>query len=119
MTKILTTIIFLSITVIGQSQSDTLIDSIKYEIIDRYSNGKVKYVGQFADDCLANKHKRHGYFLTYNKNGVQVNKALYFYDKKHDRKILGLKHGWWGFYGRQTKYFLGAKKIVVITDPCF
>jgi len=119
MTKTLPTILFISIAVIGQSQSDTLIETIKYEIIDRYSNGKVKHVGQFAEDCQGNKHKRHGNFLTYDKNGVEIKKELYFYDKKHNRKILGLKHGWWGFYGRQTKYFIGVKKIAVITDPCF
>lgn len=119
MTKILTLLIFLSIATTGRAQSDTTIEKEKYEIIDRYSNGKVKHVGQFAEDCQGNKHKKHGIFLTFSESGKQTKKEVYFYDNKHNRKILGLKHGWWGFYGRETKYFLGIRKVVVITDPCW
>ncbi len=84
-------------TASGQAQTDTLIGESRYEIIDRHSNGKVKHVGQFSEDCVGNKHKKHGNFLTFNSSGKQTKKELYFYDKKHNKKILGLKHGWYGF----------------------
>lgn len=112
--------LFLFLNLLVKAQLDTLIGEIKYKITERYKNGKVKQVGQFAaDECLDNVIKKHGYFITYNKDGVIIKQKLYFYNERQNRKILGLKHGWWGFYGMQKKYFLGITRSIVIVDPCF
>ncbi len=103
----------------AKSQADTLIGESKYEIIDRHSNGKVKHLGQYADDCNGQKRTKHGEFLTFKSNGILTKREHFFYDKKHNKKILGLRHGWWGSYVRQTKYFLGIKRFTVCVDPCF
>lgn len=95
------------------------IQGILYTVIERHENGSIKKVGQFGDDCVGNKNKKHGTFLTFDKDGNQLKKEIYFYDNKRNKRILGLKHGWWGFYGRNDKYFLGIRRITVITDPCF
>jgi len=95
------------------------IDGLLYTVIARHENGNLKKVGQFGDDCVGNKNKKHGTFLTFDKNGNQLKKELYFYDNKRNKRVFGLKHGWWGFYGRNDKYFLGIKRISVIADPCF
>jgi len=95
------------------------IDGILYTVIERHENNRIKKVGQFGDDCMGNKDQKHGTFLTFDKNGRQLKKELYFYDNKRNKRIFGIKHGWWGFYGRNDKYFLGIKRITVITDPCF
>lgn len=95
------------------------IDGILFTVITRHENGNIKKVGQFDEDCFGNKNKKHGIFLTFDKNRNQIKKELYFYDNKRNKKIFGLKQGWWGFYGRNNKYLLGIKIISVINDPCF
>jgi hypothetical protein len=95
------------------------IHGILYTVIERHKNGRIKKVGQFGDDCVGNKDKKHGTFLRFDKDGNQLRKEIYFYDNKRNKRILGLKHGWWGFYGRNDKYFFGIRRITVITDPCF
>ena len=118
--RLFLTLIYLAFNaVFVQAQTDTLIDESTYEIISRHPNGQAKYLGQFEEDCSGNKHTRHGKFLTYNRRGVLKKKEFYFYNGRHNRKILGLKHGWWGFFGRQSKYFFGIKRYTVIVDPCF
>jgi hypothetical protein len=111
--------LFLLFTLLVKSQSDTLIGETTYKIIERHQNGKIKQVGQFAADCENDVMKKHGYFITYNEKGGIVKQELYFYNERQNRKILGLKHGWWGFYGMQKKYFLGITRAIVIVDPCF
>ncbi|MBL7888442.1 MAG: hypothetical protein JNL24_02755 [Bacteroidia bacterium] len=105
---------------VDDSTNDKIhIQGILYTVIERHENGSIQKVGQFGDDCVGNKNKKHGTFLTFDKDGNQLKKETYFYDNKRNKRILGLKHGWWGFYGRNDKYFLGIRSISVITDPCF
>lgn len=99
-------------------QTDTSIENRDFTIIERYNTGKVKFVGQFGEDCLGNKHQKHGRFILFNKHGRRTSEKIYFYNKRRNKKILGLKHGWWGF-GYETKYFLGSKRYSRIMDPCF
>ena len=100
-------------------QVDTTIDGKYYEIVKRFENGKVKTVGQFDTDCAGNNHRKHGLFISYNKIGKEINRKWYFYDHPRNRKFLGLKVGWWGFYLWNYKYFLGIKVRQEIVDPCF
>ena len=34
------------------AQTDTTIDAQNFKIIERYKNGKIRLVGQFATDCV-------------------------------------------------------------------
>ena len=102
------------------SQTDTTIDNNTYEIIEKFNNGKIKQIGQFHTNCLDDTLRKHGYFIFFDEDGNEIDKKLYFYDKERNRKVLGLKHGWWGWYGITRKYFLGisiSKPFSV--SPCF
>ncbi|MCH2235695.1 MAG: hypothetical protein MK078_15755 [Crocinitomicaceae bacterium] len=98
---------------------DTLINEEYYLILERYENGTVKKVGQFMPSCFADRQEKCGYFHSYKKDGKIKNTQIYFYGKRHNKKILGIKYGWWGLWGLQEKYFLGFKSKIVIVDPCF
>ena len=98
---------------------DTLINEEYYLIIERYDNGTVKEIGQFMSSCVADRMEKCGYFHSYNRKGEIKKSRIYFYGKRHNKKILGIKYGWWGLWGRQDKYFLGFKSKTVIVDPCF
>lgn len=101
-------------------QGDTLIDERIYTILERYENGKVKYIGQYNTNCADDKLRKHGYFIRFNIDGFEIEKKLYFYNQERNRKKMGLKHGWWGWYGKTEKYFLGIRVTKpVIVDPCF
>lgn len=104
---------------IVHSQNDTIIDNIHYEIVARQRDGKVKWVGQFGDDCSGHKHVKLGTSLKFNRKGKIIKKELYYYGFKHNKQFLGIKYGWWGLFGKQTKYFFGFQIHSVITDPCF
>lgn len=101
------------------SQQDTLIDSVKYEIIKRYGNGKVKYAGQHTNPCCPNK--KSGNYLSFNKQGKMIKEKYYCCNILWNRKFLGLKHGYWNGCGggMSTKYFLGKKRHSSIGEPCF
>jgi hypothetical protein len=99
-------------------QKDTTIDEEDYTIIARFNSGKVKSIGQFGQGCSDTLIHKHGKFITYNEKGEILKERVYFYDSRVNKRILGLKQGWWGFYGF-TKYFLGIVRARVITDPCF
>lgn len=102
------------------AQNDTTIGENHFEIIKRYINGKAKTVGQFGTDCVGNKHRKHGLFIKFNDKGEISWERYYFYNKRRNRKIFGLKHGWWGFYLHNQKYFLGKRVgSIHVVDPCF
>ena len=101
------------------SQNDTLIAGAHYEIVNRFSNGKVKQVGQFATNCIGDPHCKHGTFIIYNSKGHVVKRKIYFFNRRRNKKLFGRKQGWWGFYGPNDKYFLGRKTKRIIIDPCF
>jgi len=90
------------------AQSDTIIDSNKYQIISTYKNGAIKRVGQFGTNCLGKTNRKHGCFIKYNKLGKETMQLTFFYDRKMDKRFLWLKYGWWGF-GTMQRYFLGIK----------
>jgi hypothetical protein len=102
------------------SQKDTTINERIYTIIEIHSNGNLKYIGQFNTTCIEETIRKHGYFIQFDFEGNEIKKQLYFFDEERNRKVLGLKHGWWGWYGLTQKYFLGISTThPVIVDPCF
>lgn len=107
-------------TICSYGQTDITIDDRSYKIIERYENGSIKEIGQFGTDCTGDNLRKHGYFIWYDETGKETKKRLYFYGQRRNRKFLGLKQGWWGWYGRTEKYFLGIRVTKpVIVDPCF
>lgn len=113
------TLLFISSNSQGLCQSDTTIDNLIYTVIERYDNGNAKLVGQYGYGCLDSTKKKHGFFLEFDQNGKEKNRELYFLNQKRNKKILGIKYGWWGWYGITTKYFIGIRTRRYITDPCF
>jgi len=104
----------------GQNDTTITIDDRIYSIIERYDNGQLKYIGQFNTTCTDETLRKHGYFIKFDINGNEIYKKLYFFDEERNRKVLGLKHGWWGWYGKTEKYFLGIRTThPYIVDPCF
>jgi hypothetical protein len=101
------------------NKNDTTIDGLQYTVLKRFPNGQVHKICQFQTDCLGNKNRKHGYQITYNGTGKELKSEVYFYDQRRNRKFLGLKLGWWGFYLFNYKYFLGIKTKTIIVDPCF
>lgn len=101
------------------AQTDTMINGQEFKIIDRHRNGAVKQVGQFGTGCRGRKTRKHGTFIYYNRSGNEIRRKVYFFDSRRFRRVLGLKHGWWGFYGLTTQYFFGVKRQALIIDPCF
>jgi|SRR5690554_1843747 len=102
------------------SQTDTIIDKRTYEIIERHDDGKSKLIGQFSTNCSDDTLRKHGYFIEFDEKGNKVSKKLCFFDEIRNRKLLGLKHGWWGWYGLTQKYFMGFKVTKpYLVDPCF
>jgi hypothetical protein len=99
-------------------QNDTIINNGNYQIIKIHSNGKVKLVGQYGYTCFLGKRKKHGEFICYNNNGKISKSRTFFFGRKLNRKILGLKIGRWGFYGIQNWYFFGIQFNERIIDPC-
>lgn len=90
------------------------------QVVQRYGNDSVKKAGKFGDDCLGKEHRKHGSFISFNKKGKIKKVRYYFFDQRRNAYILGLKHGCWGFYGINDRYFLGIKlKMSRIVDPCF
>ena len=93
-----------------------------YEYIERYKNGNVKFVGQFVNfcNCEHQTHAKHGIFLTFNRKGKQTKKKFYSCNAKYNKKILGIKYGWWGGWHFGEKYFLGIKiETVDRSSSCF
>ncbi|MDB5283241.1 MAG: hypothetical protein JWO06_2316 [Bacteroidota bacterium] len=90
-----------------------------YEITQRFKDGAVKQVGEFSTNCIGEKHRKHGYFISYNKQGRETSRKIYFYDHRRNKKFLGIKIGWWGFYLENDFYVLGVITKRRIIDPCF
>lgn len=103
--------------VFSQHLKDTLIDGKKFEITKRYKNGHVKSAGQFFQDC-ADTIVRNGEFLKFNTRGKVTKMKFYCNDHRFNRRILGLKHGYWGC-STTTKYFFGIKRSTTMSSPCF
>ena len=101
--------------------SDTTIENQKFKIIRRFNLGQVRLVGQFGELCSGDEIVKQGHFISYNRNGKQIHNTFYCYGHNRNRRVLGLKHGWWGgcYGGREKKYFLGIGKFTVISVPCF
>jgi hypothetical protein len=118
-TVFITLSVFLfSFELFAQNSKDTTINTIKFQIRSRFSNGKIKSVGQFGKDCSFTI-TRHGSFLYFDRQG-NIKKTEEFRDgNRINYKVMGLKHGWWGWYGKTTKYFFGIKRFSVMSDPCF
>ena len=104
----------------SSGQKDTTINNRTYSILERYDSGQLKYIGQFNTTCLDDTLRKHGYFIKFDSIGNEIDRTLYFFDEERNRKILGLKHGWWGWYGITVKYFLGVRVTrPILVDPCF
>ena len=104
----------------ASAQDDTLINDVTYTVLKRFPANQVKSVGQFAMYCGDTVSRKHGSFITFDAHGNEKRRTLYFYDAKRNRKFLGLKHGWWGWYGSTEKFFLGIRSAgPYIVDPCF
>lgn len=101
------------------SQSDTTINKLSFTVLERYENGKAKEIGQFGTTCSDTIQRKHGYFISFDETGKEINKTLYFFDDRRNKKFLGVKYGWWGWYGMTTKYWMGVKTKMYMTDPCF
>ena len=111
-------VVFCDCNCIGQT--DTAIGTNTYRIIERHENGNLKLIGQFGWGDPSDQLKKHGSFVRFNKRGKEIKRKLYFFDERRNRKLFGLKHGWWGWYGITTKYFLGIRVTKpVIVDPSF
>lgn len=101
-------------------QTDTTRNDHSFTILEQYANGDLRLIGQFATNCADDILRKHGYFITFDQEGNETRKELYFFGNKRNRTFLGLKHGWWGWYGKTEKYFLGIRtRQPVIVDPCF
>ena len=66
---------FLAIILANSSfgqKPDTIIDGIKYSVLAKYSNGKVKDIGQHNFDCDA-QIRKHGIFISYSPHFFMIN----------------------------------------------
>ena len=100
-------------------QTDTTINNLTYLIKERYENGQAKVIGQYSTNCIDTIQQKHGYFIKYDQDGTEIKRELYFFNEKRNKKILGIKYGWWGWYGMTTKYIFGFATKKHIADPCF
>jgi hypothetical protein len=101
----------------SQHLKDTLIEGRKFEITQRYKNGKVKMAGEFYKGC-ADTIVRNGESLKFNTRGKVTKMKFYCNDHRFNRRILGLKHGYWGC-STTTKYFFGINRFTTMSSPCF
>ena len=101
-------------------QNDTTINERSYKILETYNDGSLKYIGQFHKTCSDDSLRKHGYFIHLDSDGNEIKRKLYFFDEDRNRKVLALKYGWWGWYGKTEKYFLGIRTThPVLVDSCF
>ena len=81
---------FLSAISLSFGQGDTIINNRTYSILEKHSNGKAKYIGQFSTTCLDDTVRKHGFFIRFDTEGKEIGKKLYFFDEERNRKTLGL-----------------------------
>jgi hypothetical protein len=111
---------FLAIILANSSfgqKPDTIIDGIKYSVLAKYSNGKVKDIGQHNFDCDA-QIRKHGLFISYSKSGKEIKRRVYSMGSRRNHSIFWLKIGWWG-YDKEVLYFFGVPIETRIVCPCF
>lgn len=101
------------------AQSDTIYQGQTYQIVKRYPSGEVKVIGNYQVSCDGKEEKKHGKFLKLKKNGSIEKQKIFFYGDRRDQRCFGSKNGVWGFYGLNTKYFIGIKWGEYIVHPCF
>lgn len=101
-----------TLTLFGQA--DTIIESTKYKIISRYTNGKVHELGNYL--IKGDKKIKHGKWIVYDINGELIEKGSYKKNIKIDL-WTELKNGqccWWGKYKHGKKdgdWFDGSNRF--------
>jgi len=111
---------FLAIILANSSfgqKPDTIIDGLKYSVLAKHGDGKVKDIGQHNFDCDA-QIRKHGLFISYSKSGKEIKRRVYSMGSRRNHSIFWLKIGWWG-YDKEVLYFFGVPIETRIVCPCF
>ncbi|CAG5082556.1 hypothetical protein [Parvicella tangerina] len=117
--KPLYVILFLFIGLWSYAQDSIRVEGIDYHVIERYSNGLPKLIGNTIEECSGEGRVLSGNVYRLSKKGGVSSTIEYYYGKKTNRRFIRLKKGLWIEENGFVQYFMGIPYHRFKLRPCF